>query len=281
MQSPIIVTGAPRSGKSVVSRLLTREPGFQWVREPLMIWDMDLGTREDDCRSADEATPELSERIRNACRALLEQPENRYVDDLSYHSLRIPFLHAVLSNAKIIHVVRSPEQAIPEMLYGWTNRDSVGKAFARRRKSIRLQGLPRMALRFLRNYISSRVKGSRQTWGPRVPGLVEFVACHPPAEVSAFQWKSMINIAMDDLATIPRDQHLHVQFDALLEDPEGQALRMGEFCGVENPQKFAEEAKTFIDPDFQFEKKVYPTDAEWATIQPMIEAVRERIVSET
>ena len=56
---------------------------------------------------------------------------------------------------------------------------------------------------------------------------------------------------------------------------------MGEFCGVENPQKFAEEAKTFIDPDFQFEKKVYPTDAEWATIQPMIETVRERIVSET
>jgi len=280
MQSPIIVTGAPRSGKSLVSRLLTREPEFQWVREPLMIWDMDLGTREDDCRSAEEATPDLCKRIQEACRTLLEDSQNIYVDDLSYHALRIPFLHAVMPNAKIIHVVRNPEHAIPEMLYGWTNRDSVSKAFARRRKSIRLQGLPRMAIRFLRNYISSRVKGSRQTWGPRVPGLSDFIASHEPAEVSAFQWKCMVDIAMDDLRAIPRDNWIQFQFESILEDPEGQALRIGNFCGVKNPKKFAEEAKNFIDPDFQFEKKVYPTDAEWTTIQPMIEAARKRIAPE-
>ena len=204
--SPIIVTGTPRSGKSVICRMLTREPEFQWVREPQMIWDMDLGTRVDDCRSSDEATPELSERIRNACSALLEQPKNRYVDDLSYHALRIPFVHAVMPSAKIIHVIRDPKEAIPEMLYGWTNRDSVSKAIARRRKSVRLQGLPRMVSRFLRNYISSRVKGSRQTWGPRVPGLAEFVATHIPAEVAAFQWKSMVEIAMNDLTTITQDK---------------------------------------------------------------------------
>ncbi len=276
-----MVTGTPRSGKSVVSRLLTKEPLFQWVREPLMIWDMDLGIRENDCRTADEATPELSSRIRDACSALMEDSQNTYVDDLSYHALRIPFLHAVFPEAKIIHVVRNPEDAIPEMLYGWTNRDSVRKAFTRRRKSIRIQGLPRMALRFLRNYISSRVKGSRQTWGPRVPELSEFVASHQPAEVAAFQWQSMVTIAMNDLANLPREQWLQVNFNALLSDPVGEAKKIGEFCGVDTPITFAEMAKTFIDPDFQFDKKVFPSDAEWDTIQPMIEPVRSRIANET
>lgn len=275
--NPIFVTGTPRSGKSVICRMLTREPEFQWVREPLMIWDTDLGPRSDDCRTAEEATPELSARIQKACTELLENPQHRYVDDLSYHALRIPFLFEVMPNAKIVHVVRDAEQAIPEMLYGWTNRDSVGKAFARRRKSIRLQGLPRMAARFVKNYISSRVKGSRQTWGPRVPGLAEYVASHAPAEVAAFQWKSMVEIAMDELTLIPTENWIQVHFDRLLKDPHDQALRIGEFCEVQNPEKFAEEATNFIDPNFIFEKKVFPTDAEWVTIHPMIEAVCQRI----
>jgi hypothetical protein len=242
-----------------------------------MIWDMGLGSRKDDCRSAIEATPELKERIQDACAKLLESQSNRYIDDLSYHALRIPFLHAVFPEAKIIHVVRKPEHAIPEMLYGWTNRDSLGKAFVRRRKSIRLQGLPRMARRFAENYLSSRLQGSRRTWGPRVPDLEQFVSSHKPAEAAAFQWKKMIEIAMDDLAGIPQDNWIQVQFDTLLEEPAAQALRIGEFCGVDNSQVFAESAAKFIDPDFVFEKKVFPTEEEWDTINPMIEQVRERI----
>ncbi len=277
MRSPIVVTGTPRSGKSVICRTAVLEKCYQWVREPLMIWNMDLGARKDDCRSALEAPPDLKERIQNACAKLLESQNNRYIDDLSYHALRIPFLHAVFPEAKIIHVVRKPEHAIPEMLYGWTYRDSVGKAFVRRRKNIRLQGLPRLALRFAGNYLSSRLRGSRKTWGPRVPDLEQFVSSHKSAEVAAFQWKNMVEIAMDDLAGIPQDNWIQVQFDALLEEPAVQGLRIGEFCGVDNPQMFAESVAKFIEPDFVFEKKVYPTETEWNAINPMIEQVRERI----
>ena len=52
-----------------------------------MIWDMDLGARDDDRRGAQEVTASLCDRITNACSALLENPEQRYVDDLSYHAL--------------------------------------------------------------------------------------------------------------------------------------------------------------------------------------------------
>ncbi|MDP7004846.1 MAG: hypothetical protein QF718_01360 [Phycisphaerales bacterium] len=279
MLPPIIVTGTPRSGKSVICRTIIKEQGFQWVREPQMIWNMGMGSREDDCRLADEATPELAEKIRRECLDLLEKPDNTYIDDLSYHALRIPFLHAVMPEAKIIHVVRKPELAIPEMLFGWTYRDSVSDAFTRRKKSIRLRGLPRMAFRFTRNYVSSRLKGSRVTWGPRVPNLAEFVSLHSPAEIAAFQWKSMIEIALDELSKIPKQNVIQVQFDALLQNPKTQALRIGEFCSVKNPEGFAEEATNFIDPDFKFDRKVNPTDVEWAKINPIIEQARNRIDS--
>ncbi len=87
----------------------------------------------------------------------------------------------------------------------------------------------------------------------------------------------MVEIAMDDLAGIPQDNWIQVQFDALLEEPAVQGLRIGEFCGVDNPQMFAESVAKFIEPDFVFEKKVYPTETEWNAINPMIEQVRERI----
>ena len=281
MLPPIFVTGTPRSGKSVIANLITREQEFQLVPEPLMIWDMDLGARDDDRRGAQEVTASLCDRITNACSALLENPEQTYVDDLSYHALRIPFIHALMPDAKIIHVVREPEHAIPEMLYGWTYRDTIGRAITRRRKSIRLQGLPRMALRFARNYISSRFQGSRKTWGPRVPNLAQFISSHSSAEVAAFQWKCMVEIAMNDLADIPTNQWLQVRFDELLEDPMGQALRIGKFCELPDLQKFAKDATNFIDPNFKFEKKVYPTDEEWSTIYPMIESIRSRIATTT
>ena len=279
MLPPIFVTGTPRSGKSVIANLINREEQFQLIPEPLMIWDMDLGSRDDDCRGAEEVTTLLRERITNACSALLDHQQNVYVDDLSYHALRIPFLHALMPEAKLIHVVRDPELAIPEMLYGWTYRDTVGKAFSRRRKSIRLQGLPRMALRFARNYISSRLQGSRKTWGPRVPGLHHFISSHSPAEVAAFQWKCMVEIAMDDLAAIPSENWLQVNFDSLLLDPHAEALRIGDFCEVADPKMFAKDATNFIDPNFIFEKQVYPTDEEWSAINPMIESVRDRMTT--
>ncbi len=278
LDRPILITGTPRSGKTVVRRILAAADEFVCVEEPLMIWNAGMGVRSDDRRTASDASPEVCERIRRDCAQLVEDAhKGRYLDDLSYHALRVPFARAVMPECKIIHVVRRGESAIPELLFGWTFKDSVSGVIARRRKSIRMRALPVMAARFARNYAMSRLSGRRATWGPRVPGLSEFSADHPPALIAAWQWSEMVRIAADDLEQQPREKWLLVRLEDLIADPAGQTVRITDFCEVAEPGCVIEHAKAFVDPAYVFEKKVNPTDAEWEHIRALIRPVEVRL----
>jgi Sulfotransferase family len=278
LDRPILITGTPRSGKTVVRRIMEAAREFVCVEEPLMIWSAGMGVRSDDRRGADDATPEVTERIRRDCAQLVRDAgKARYLDDLSYHALRVPFVRAVMPECKIIHVVRDGESAIPELLFGWTFKDSVSGVISRRRKSIRLRSLPVMAARFARNYAKSRLSGRRATWGPRVPGLAEFSADHPPALIAAFQWSEMVRVALDDLERQPSKMWLQVRLEDLIADPAGQTGRITDFCEVEEPDRVIEHAKGFVDPAYTFEKRVNPTDAQWEQIRDLIRPVQARL----
>lgn len=271
LDRPVLVTGTPRSGKTCVSWILERAEEFALANEPLMNWDPGLTGMKDDRLTADHATPRIRARIVKGCANVVRRANRRrYLEDLSYHALRIPFVHRVLPDAKIVHVIRNPRGAIPEMLYGWTQNDSVARAVLRRRQHIHLRSLPRMVAQFARNYVRSRVSGSRASWGPRVPGLTEFAASHSVAEVAAFQWRMMVTIAREDLADLPQDQVLEVRYESLIEQPREQILRMAAFCEIDDPQPSLDYAASFLDPNYEFEKVVEPTREDWAAIEEQI-----------
>ena len=271
LDRPVLVTGTPRSGKTCVSWILQRASEFALANEPLMNWDPGLSGTTDDRLTADDVTPQIQARIVKACANVVRREGcRRYLEDLSYHALRVPFVHRVMPDARIIHVIRNPRHAIPEMLYGWTQNDSVARAVMRRRQHIRLRSLPRMLVQFTRNYVRSRIIGSRSSWGPRVPGLSDFVKGHGVAEVAAYQWRMMVTIARDDLAQLPPDQVLEVRYESLLEQPREQVLRIAAFCEVEDPQPSLDFADSFLDPNYEFDKITHPTEAQWATIEPQI-----------
>lgn len=271
LDRPILVTGTPRAGKSVVARMLALAPEIQYVYEPFTIWDTNFGNRNDDLRSAEEVSDQLRDCIVSGCCELLTEPgKHRYVDALSYHALRLPFVHRILPDAKIIHVLRDPIDVIPEMLFGWTYRDTVGKALARRRKDLKWKSLPLHAIRFANNYVLSRLKGRRATWGPRVPELSNFTKSHSIAEVAAYQWMKMVEIALADLANISTEQWLEVRYDNLLDSPQIEAKRIAEFCEIDDIGHFVMEAESFVDPNVEFEKKVQPTADEWKAISKLI-----------
>ena len=167
--------------------------------------------RSDDRRTVDDASPEVCERIRRDCAQLVKDAHKAcYLDDLSYHALRVPFVRAVMPECKIIHVVRRGESAIPELLFGWTFKDSMSGVIARRRTSVRLRSLPVMVARFARNYAMSRLSGRRATWGPRVPGPSESSASHTPALIAAYQWSEMVHYPLAAPGHQPRENCLQV-----------------------------------------------------------------------
>lgn len=278
LDRPILITGTPRSGKSLVRTILASSADFLCLEEPLMIWNAGMGDRPDDRRTASDATEAVRKRILEDCAGTLARSGRaRYLDDLAYHALRIPFVRAVMPHARIVHVVRDADAAIPELLYGWTYKDGVGKAVARRWRSLRWRTLPRLAFRFAQNYISSRATGRRKSWGPRPPGLAAFAAEHSIAEVAGFQWARMVGTAMDDLEADTGGMHLTLRFERLLADPAGEARKLVEFCRPSDPETVVETARSLVDPAYVFEKKVHPSPEEWERIRTMVRPVQERV----
>lgn len=278
LDRPVVVTGTPRSGKSLVAKILRESPDFLFLSEPLSIWNIGLGRRDDDRVAADAVTPRIAERIRKACQdRVLAAGRQRYLDDLAYHALRIPFLHKVMPEARIIHTIRSGDDALPELLFGWTYKDTVTRAFVRRRRNLKLSTLPRLGAQFAKNYILSRVRGRRATWGPRVPGLAEFAASHSPAEVAAFQWRSMVEIAMADLQKLPPDQVLEVRLDELLGDPRKQMERVSCFCEISDVDHVSERAGQIVEPDRAFESKVWPGADDWEAVRAIVDPLQRRL----
>lgn len=273
--TPILVTGTPRSGKSLVAGLLSADPDVAFMSEPLTLWDIGGSTRNDDCLSADDASESVRRTIRNRCAQRLKRASRqRYLDDLAHHAIRIPFVHRVMPEARIVHVIRDPRAAIPEMYFGWTYRDTVVRALIRRWKGIHLWTLPRHLVRFVRNYVSSRVTGARATWGPRVPGLADFQAEHTVIETAAYQWMKMVEIARRDLATLDPAHYLEVRFENLLEHPEREAARLADFCQVrvEVVSQAASKhvSRNYRDPEFPERQRVVLSDEDCRRVYALI-----------
>lgn len=279
LDRPVFVTGTPRSGKSCVARLLAGSGEFARHVEPVMLWETGMGARADDRRFAREATPQVRERVLAGCQAFLaDHPGKRYVDDLSYHALRAQFVHAMFPKGRIIHVIRDGADAIPEILYGWMFRFSPLRAARRGRRHWRnWRDVSHRALRLLKNILYQRLTGSRADWGPRVPGLREFRAHHSVAEVAAFQWCRMVEVAMEDLAALSPDAWLEVRYDRLLTNPKEQARRIGVFCEVHNLDRLVQFAEEYIEKDYVFEKRVQPTPDQWDAIWDLIGPLQQRL----
>jgi hypothetical protein len=244
-----------------------------------MIWDAGIDSA-DDRRTADMVTDDMARVIRSYCQARVSSAgKQRYMDNLSHHSLRIGFVHRVLPEAKIIHVIREANDIMPELLYGWTNRDTVRGMLGRRSKNLSLRALRRHALRFVRNYFSSRVSSRRITWGPRVPGETEFANAHEVAEIAAYQWATMICIALDDLAQLPEDSVLEVRYDQLVSRPGEVAARIAEFAEAADPDRLVSWAKSTLREDYVHHEACRRdlNDAQWAAVAPITRPVQERL----
>jgi hypothetical protein len=279
LDRPVIVSGTPRSGKSCVWRLLRESREFVAVEEPLLTWDAGI-VAPDDRRTADMVTDKIAQRIRRDCLTCVSSAgKKRYMDNLSHHSLRIGFVHRIIPEAKIIHVIREATDIMPELLFGWTNRDTIRGALGRRRRNLNLRALPSHVARFLRNYFSSRVSSRRVTWGPRVPGQAEFASSHEVAEIAAYQWSSMVCIALDDLALLPQHSVLEVRYDELVTRPREISARIAKFAEAADVDSVVSYAQANLRSDYVHHEPCRRelTDAQWEAVAPITRPVQERL----
>lgn len=295
---PVFVTGAPRSGKSVVAKAIGRSRGFAYIEEPIWIWGGLPRVDGSDGVSARAATARVRRYVHSACAAAVkERNANRYVDDYAYHALSLEFLHATFPDLRVIHVVRNPADVIPEIAYGWMRRehsrpmgtgpkpDDVRQPLhVRRRRTItRAFSSPwaaRAALVFgaraVMNEIELRIRGRRRTYGPRVQGMAGLGSKASAFEVAAHQWAGIVRAARLAGEGLPEKQWLEVKYEDLIRSPEAT---FAEIEGVVEPASgddLSDLGRQAVRPPEEVRNPSrigarLPTREEWHRLWPIVE----------
>ena len=162
-----LVFGCARSGTSILGELIAAHPDVKYVFEAHHVWDAG-GTDENGSHRLTErhATPEARQSIRQwfadqgAATRLVVEKNPRNV-------LRIPFLRAILPEARLIHLVRDGRDVACSMVPGC---------------------------------------GGSEWHHLKPPSWNEFFGRAEGAERCAMVWKEVVEIALADLAETPHLQ---------------------------------------------------------------------------
>lgn len=193
-----------------------------WV-EPKYVWRYGRPLARDDIRKAGEATPRARQYIRRAFNRYAERRgKPRFMEKTPSNCFRVPFVHAVLPDARFLHIVRDGRDVTRSALKRWTLTPIDPSAIFRRFTSfeVPLRDLAFYAVDALRGVAGRQLvpaKGSM--WGPQFPGILEVVAKEGVEVACAIQWRESVLAAQAGLVAVPPDQQLTIHFEELVRDP--------------------------------------------------------------
>lgn len=251
VSSPIVVLGAPRSGTSLVARLLAAHPGTVAALEPRLVWRFGNDSRSDQLRP-EHATPAVVAHIhRHFSRVVAQSGGGRLVEKTPANALRPHFVDAVFPDALYVHVTRDGWAAVPSLRDLWERRST---GFDRRQVSKLSRRLREASPAQVRHYaaeLAGRVRRGRAgtkappLYGPRVAGLAEIAAELGVLEAAAVQWRACVDATVAFGAEVGPRRFLQVALEEL--DDEALAT-MVEHCRLPADPAVGEHFRATFDP---------------------------------
>lgn len=207
---PVIVVSPPRSGSTLLFEMLQLAPatytiGGESHRLIESLPELQIGRHGfDSNRLGDaDATPAIVAALRARFAAHARdrngQPPRarfRLVEKTPKNSLRIPFLLQLFPEAHFLFLHRDPRQVIASMIDAW--------ASGRFRTYPQLPGWPGPA------------------WSLVLTPGWRALAGRPLADIAAAQWRSLMEVLLDDLATLPPGRWSSVRYEDLLSAPDAR-----------------------------------------------------------
>ncbi len=220
---PVFIVSPPRSGSTLLFESLSRAPGLHTIGDEshqLIEGVPGLAPSQrlyDSNRlTAHDATPEVSEALRERFRAALRDREGKTSDGIQAvrmlektpkNALRIPFLKAVFPDARFVYLHRDPRQVLASMIDGW--------------ESGHFQMYPQLP------------GWTGPVWSfLLVPDWRELIGA-PLAQVVARQWESATKIMLDDLDALDRDDWTGIDHGRFVASPQAQAERICSWAGLD------------------------------------------------
>lgn len=219
-ERPVFVTGLPRSGKSLVCKVLSScASEFVYFSEPKHIWRLSA-KKQNDVWMREDVTPTDIKYIREKVRrALGDSVDARYIDDSALHSIRANAVKRVFPDSKFIHVIRNPIHIHPEVTSYWMGRN-IGYAVKNKIKlNPSFTALPNLAVRFLANLVHKQFFKRFYYIGPVLPETRKIAVSFPKRDapyMAAFQINEMLKISLSEMSRIDPAAVLSVSYEELV-----------------------------------------------------------------
>ncbi len=296
---PILVMGAGRSGTTILSRLFEQDDRFVRVPENRYVWNYKQKNLACDLRSAADATPPIASYIRRFFARQSERSGRIVVDKTPSNVLRVGFAHAVLPEARIIHIVRDGRDNLLSRQDEWQGgtivreaKEEVGgeawqKTFVNKklgylgrllkRGSLPRDRIPAFLIQNLRPFVAQVVTGKPQRYGERIPGMREILEAYGVLVTAAIQWRESVMHARCASRGLPESAYLELRYEDLLAAPETVWRTLAEFVGIEFEGPILEFVRTSIRGGNSDKWRTQLSPAQLLELEPHIRPTLEHL----
>ncbi len=231
----LIIIGAPRSGTNMLRDILTSFDGIStWPCDEInYIW------RHGNIRYPSDEIPvaRASPVIKKYIQERFDEIRKRYradivVEKTCANSLRVPFVDAVIPDAKYIFIYRDGIDATGSAKERWTAELDIPYILQKikfvPKTDLFYYGFRYFWARFYRFF--SREK-RLAFWGPALDDMPLLLQKHTLNEVCALQWQKCVDKAEDAFSVMPPEKVIRVRYEDFVRKPKEELERILKFVG--------------------------------------------------
>lgn len=232
---PVIIVGAPRSGTNMLRDVLTSFDGMAtWPCDEInYIWRHGNVRYPSDEIPADRATPAIKNYIHQRFTDIKQNySADVVVEKTCANSLRVPFVDAVVPNAKYILIYRDGIDATGSAKERWTAELDIPYILEKVR-FVPKADLPFYGLRYFWARLYRLISREKRLafWGPALDNMPSILENHTLNEICALQWQRCVEKAEEAFTKMPADKVVRVRYEDFVRQPVQELTRILEFIG--------------------------------------------------
>ncbi len=248
VRQPIILLGSPRSGTTLLGRILSYHPDVAYWVEPRPIWMHGNAYQKDDVLGPEHLTARSARYIdKRFHHFTVKSGKTRFAEKTPSNSLRVPFIRAMYPDCKLVNIIRDGRAVVRSVLQIQKRPPNKG-LISTRLKQTPVWEWPAYVPMFFRTAWRTKVLKRRSTyWGPKPSGWQEWIG-QPPHILAARQWKAIVSKTLADTEALPAEACLDMRFERLIREPEAVITEMMRFLELPTCSEMVDYATGHIEP---------------------------------
>ena len=232
---PVIIIGAPRSGTNMLRDVLTTLPGYStWPCDEInYIWRHGNVRFPSDEIPETLATPKVIGYIRQRFMDIGKAEGVEFVvEKTCANSLRVPFVNAVMPEAKYVFIYRDGIDATGSAKERWTAKLDIPYILEKVR-FVPKTDLPYYGLRYFWARLYRFISREKRLafWGPALNDMPDILQKHTLNEVCALQWQRCVDKSEEAFSAMPSEKVIRVRYEDFVREPAQELTRILEFVG--------------------------------------------------